>query len=111
MSFSYDLFHKIHVENLTENPARMFEIIKRKLKPVYDKYVFQLEEVDTLSDFDIIKAKLIADMDKTFQEIHKEMVFSGEYNIADLEIVYRLKDPYIEAVCDLQGIWTKLVNL
>lgn len=111
MSFSYDLFHSIHVEPLTENPAKMFESLKRKLKPVYDKYVFQLEEVDTLSDFDIIKAKLIADMDKTFQEIHKEMVFSGEYSIADLEILYRLKDPYIEAVCDLQGIWTKLVNL
>ena len=43
-------------------------------------------------------------MDKTFQEIHKEMVFSGEYEIADLEVVYRLKDPYIEAVCDLQYV-------
>lgn len=107
MSFSYDLFHSIHVEPLAENPAKMFESIKRKLRPVYDKNIFIIEQVDSLSDFYTAQAKLIADMEKKFQEIHKDMALSGEYSTADLETVYRLKDPYFEAVCDLQGIWTK----
>lgn len=109
MSFSYDLFHKNHIEPLAENPAKMFEEIKRKLKPVYDKNILIIEQVDCLSDFDTAQAKLIADMDTRFKEVHKEMALSGEHSTNDLEVVYRLKEPYFEAVCNLEGIWTKLV--